>query len=458
MAGIGFELRRLTARRDFAGWTRAFASAAVISAGPWIISIFSLMALNWLLQEMVRPDELRLFTSSITHVYALALVITGPIQFVLTRYTSDCLSEKRRDAIFPSFLGALLLISIAATALGGAFFILLVPAPAACQVCATALFVHVACIFIASTYLSALREYNLIVFAFFIGYGIGVAGALGLGLRYGLVGAMSGFLAGHSVLFLLLANAVHREFGSGKGSWFGFLRAFFRFPELMLCGLFYNLAIWIDKFLFWWFSQSKVQIAGALRAAPDYDLAIHLSLLSIAPGMAIFFLQVETAFSERYHQFFDAVRNARPLHEISTARHGIILSLRDGFDRLVKVQGLTTALLVVFADRVGALFQIGYVQTGIFRITLFGALLLVVFLAALTVLFYFDDRRGALLCSLVFFSANTILSVATLLKNEAWYGFGFVTAAALALALAAVRLNARLGDLEYHTFTAQGVG
>jgi uncharacterized membrane protein len=213
--------------------------------------------------------------------------------------------------------------------------------------------------------------------------------------------------------------------------------------------------MWIDKFLFWWFSQSSLQIAGRLHAAPDYDLAIYLSLLSIVPGMAVFFLEVETTFAERYHAFFAAVQERGTYAELVRAKHAIVESLRDGFSRLIKIQGLATVVLVVFADRLAGWFQIGFVQTGIFRITLFGALLLVVFLSLLTVLFYFDDRSGALLCSFVFLAANGTLSVITLFQDESWYGFGFVVAAGLALFLAAMRVNQRIDQLEYRTFCAQ---
>jgi uncharacterized membrane protein len=40
-------------------------------------------------------------------------------------------------------------------------------------------------------------------------------------------------------------------------------------------------------------------------------------------------------------------------------------------------------------------------------------------------------------------------------QNEAWYGFGFVVAAGVGLLMAATRVNARLEELEYYTFTAR---
>ena len=455
MAGIGFQLRRLSKSSHFTGQVGAYASAAIISAGPWMISILSLMLLTWLLHKVLprEEDHIRLFSASVTHVYAFALVLTGPLQILLTRYTADQYSLKTPEKIFPSFRGGLIVAALMASVVGGVFFIGLVPdVPWHFQVSAAALLVYVSCIFVASVYLSVLREYGRIVFAFFVGYGSGVVAAWYLAQHYGITGAMVGLLAGHLVLFILLAAHVRYEIGKGQGSMFAFLGAAKKLPDLLLCGLFYNLGIWIDKFLFWWMSHSSVQVSGRLYAAPDYDLAIYLSLLSIVPGMAVFILQVETSFAERFQAYFDKVNHGAPLSDIVMARGQIIESLQQGFRRLLKVQGLTTALLVIGASAIGSIFHVSFVQTGIFRITLFGGFLLMAFLAMQTVLFYFNDRRGALLCSFVFLLANGFLSAVTVWQNEAWYGFGFVVASGVGLLLAATRVNTRLQELEYHTF------
>ena len=455
MAGIGFQLRRLTTTRTFIGVFTAYASAAAISAGPWIISIISLMVLTWLLHQTLPGDQIRLFTASVTHVYAFALILTGPIQIILTRYTADCLSLKQTDRIFPSFKGGILLASSLSALAGGYFFFKLVPSPPMFAACAAGLLVYVSCIFIASVYLSALRKYYGIVLAFAFGYGFGVIAAWRLAISFGITGAMAGLLIGHLVLLGFLAICIRREIRTSKGSSFAFVRGFVKFPDLMLCGLFYNLGIWIDKFLFWWLSQSRVQVAGALYAAPDYDLAIYLSLLSIAPGMAVFILQVETDFSEKFHTYFKTVNQGGTMSEVIRAKSSLILSLRAGFNRLLKVQGITTALLVIYANELTSWFHVSFIQVGIFRITLFGTFLLVMFLAMLTVLFYFNDRKGALLCSFVFLLSNGLLSAITVMQNEAWYGFGFVVASGLALFIAAARVNSRLDHLEYHTFRIQ---
>ena len=459
MAGIGFQLRRLSNSSHYTGQIGAYASAAIISAGPWMISILSLMLLTWLLHHVLpkEQDQIRLFSASVTHVYAFALVLTGPLQILLTRYTADQYSLKTPERVFPSFRGGLVVAVIVSSLVGGGFFIGLVPdVPWQFQASAAALLVYVSCIFVASVYLSVLREYQRIVFAFFVGYGTGVIAAWYLARQYGITGAMIGLLIGHFILFAMLAGHLRHEIGKGSGSMFAFLGAARKLPDLLLCGLFYNLGIWIDKFLFWWMSHSSVQVSGRLYAAPDYDLAIYLSLLSIVPGMAVFILQVETSFAEKFQAYFDKVNHGSSLSEIVEAKSQIIISLQEGFQRLLKVQGVTTALLVIGAAAIGSIFHVSFVQTGIFRITLFGGFLLMAFLAMQTVLFYFNDRRGALLCSFVFLVANGTLSALTVWQNEAWYGFGFVVASGVGLLMAATRVNTRLQELEYHTFAGDG--
>jgi polysaccharide biosynthesis protein PelG len=453
MAGIAFQLRRLSQSTSYSGKLGAYASAAIISAGPWMISIISLMVLTYLLHQTMDGDTIRLFNSCVTHAYAIALIITGPLQLLLTRYVADQISMKDQGKVFPSFCGGLILTTLISAVIGSIFFLYFVKGPSwELRAAAATLLVYVSCIFVASVYLSVLRQYSKIVLAFFLGYGLGVAAAWHLAIRYGVTGAMLGLLLGHLLLFLILAVHVRRELGKGSGSPFRFLRAAIKMPDLLLIGLFYNLGIWIDKFLFWWFSQSYIEVASVLHAAPDYDLAIYLSLLSIVPGMTVFILEVETSFAEKFQEYHDAVNHGRPLRAIRQAKKDVILSLRTGFLRLLKVQGVATLILVASAGELSRWFHVSLIQLGIFRITLFGAFMLMAFLAMLTVLFYFNDRRGALICTSVFLLANGILSALTIMENEAWYGFGFVVASSVALLIAAVRVNARLDDLEYHTF------
>ena len=76
----------------------------------------------------------------------------------------------------------------------------------------------------------------------------------------------------------------------------------------MAVGLLYNLAIWIDKIVFWFAADTGMNVIGPLRASVIYDMPVFLAYLSIIPGMAVFLVRFETDFVEWYDKFYNAVR------------------------------------------------------------------------------------------------------------------------------------------------------
>ncbi|MBL9151242.1 MAG: exopolysaccharide Pel transporter PelG [Verrucomicrobiales bacterium] len=454
MAGIGFELRKLLVPRSLTGTARAYLYAGVISTGPWIISILSIILLNLTLQPVLSEPERVLFSTIITHSYALALILTGGLQFVLNRHAADEISARRPGSILPNAIGALVLTAILSLIAGTVVFGLLTPESLPLKAAAISLFVYVCLIFVTANYLSVLLRYRAIVAGFLVGYlASGFAAWYATG-RWGVAGGLAGFAAGHLILFAVLLGCLRRELSRPEApaadwSFLGHLR---RYPSLIWCGLLYNLGIWIDKFLFWHLSAENRVISGVLHASPEYDLAIYLSLLSIVPGLTVFFLRLETDFADRFHQFFHATNDGGRFTDILDAKDRMIDSLRSGFLHLLSTQAVVTLALLIYAGHIGSWLGIGAIQEGIFRVTLIGAFLLMLFLALMTILFYLDDRRGALLACIVFAVANGGLSLATVLANEAWYGFGFVVAAGAAMFITAWRVNARLARFEYHVF------
>ena len=96
MAGIGFELRRLKRNDTFLGTLQAYTASGIITSGPWIISIISIAVLSVLLQHLTETSHRLLILSSVTHVYAFMLILTGAPSLILTRFAADAFSETPR--------------------------------------------------------------------------------------------------------------------------------------------------------------------------------------------------------------------------------------------------------------------------------------------------------------------------------------------------------------------------
>ncbi|NNC89369.1 MAG: exopolysaccharide Pel transporter PelG [Akkermansiaceae bacterium] len=456
MAGIGFELRRLQRHDTLLGTVRAYSASGLIASGPWIISILSIAVLSVLLRSIAADGDRQLVLSSVTHIYAFMLILTGAPSLILTRHAADAFSEDRPGKVLPGYLAVLTGVMAAAALGAGAFFYFGVPSSPAFQWAGTALAVLVAAIFITANYLGTLKHYGSILASFFSGYVLSCILAFELTRRYPGEPALAlwGFVLGHLLLFLMLFAALYRELPAGSRSVdLSSLRHFRRFPALALAGLLYNAGLWIDKLLFWWFSPGSVQVRGAMFSAPDYDVAVYLSVLSIVPGMAVFCLKLETGFAENFTRYFKQLNGGSSLGTLNATKAEINRALSDGLGLLTRVQGVTTLVLLVFADSLTGFLNLGAFELGVLRVTLVGSFFLVLFLSFLTVLFYFDDRRGALMGTVTFFGVNGLVTLATLLSGHAYYGVGYVAAAGLAFAVTAFRANQLLVNLEFRIFT-----
>ena len=457
MAGIGFELRKILKKPGYLNTLQAYGYAGLISSGPWVLSIVSLALLGIVCRGMASEQQMDLVFTAVTYVYALSLILTGPVQMVLSRYAADQKFSHTTHKVFPATVTTLAFTSTLSAIAGLILFVGFVPAPLLFQLSSTCLLVLVTSIWVMTTVLTASKNYHGVLVSFLSGYAISFLASWALTLWLGSPATMLGIVAGHLILLLLLLRISFKEIGEFEAKNLEIFHYFKKYSHLAFCGLFYNLGIWIDKILFWFISSERKQVAGILYASPDYDQVVYLSFLTIVPGMAVFLLTLETGFATHYEQFVQRVLGKGTFEQITEAKRGMVSSLREGFSQLIKIQGAFTLLLIIFADRFLPFVGLGAVQRGSFQTTALGVFLLVLFLSLLTICFYLGKLRDAMLCCLIFTVVNGTVTAWSIYSGEQWYGFGFLIASAVATMLAATKVNRHLQLLEYDTFTSQSL-
>lgn len=455
MAGIGFELQKIMENRSISGVARASLYAGLIAVGPWMISVGALVILVLILRPRIDAEPLDQFTALVTHSYALALLITGPFSLLLTRYAADRFYDGRRQRIVGSFLFALAIMMPLAGVVGTALFSFGAGDIPEIQKVGAIVLLMLACgTFTAGSYLTSVACYRWVLVSFLIGFAASCTGAVVALEMYGVEATLAGFVSGHALMFLLLFWRLTREFSGEYDVSRDVMTYVARFPELVLVGLFYNCGLWVDKVLFWQFSAQSFSVAGWIKASPEYDLAIHIALATMVPGMAAYVLALETSFSSSLQRYRNALTGSATLQCLESLRVDAVTGLKRSMWTLIKVQGLTTLLVFLNLDLLCGFLGIGEIARGVFAMALLGCFLLVIFLSLLTVLFYLDDRRGALWATAVFFVVNTVTSSLTLMGQEAYYGLGFVVGAAGGLIVAFFHVSSRLESLHRHLFVA----
>jgi len=452
MAGIGFRLRELMKTDTLSGLLQAYGFAGIIGSGPWVLSIIGVLLIGIInTEDFFTPSFVGQFQISVTYLMAASLIITGPLQLMLTRFIADKLYEKHDEQVLPNLTGAIFIIIIVSGTLAGLCLVYLFTGSVLYRLLMLSSLVILSTIWIVVIVLSGLKAYREILLAFLLGYGITVLVAMELG-AFGLEGLLSGFVLGHSILLFILLVVVFNSYSSNKLIAFDFLRRSQIFPSLAITGLLYNLAIWADKFIFWFNPKTSNVIISPLRGSELYDLPIFLAYLSIIPGMAVFLLRIETDFVEQYKKFYDAINEGAPLKIILQIHEEMIITIRRGFIEILKIQGMTTVILLAIGDKLLAWVGISPFYKVLLNIDLVAVGIQVLLLAVLNLLFYFDYRKDALYLCLLFAVSNIAFTLLSQYLGPVFYGYGFAMSVLLTTLVGIVMVSIRLNRLVYETF------
>jgi uncharacterized membrane protein len=456
MAGIGFELRKLMKGDSYSSLIMAYAYAGIISSGPWILSIIAVLLIGVISLPVVIPALLvSKFQTVVTYLIAFSLILTGTVQLAFTRYSSDRIFEKQHNRLLPN-LNGLLLVSMTASGVVAyplalfmfpeqSLFFRLLSAATAVVLCS---------VWITAILLSGLKAYKAILVNFALGYGTALL--LAILLRHGnLEGLLLAFLTGQFVLLLGMQLVIFREYPSKTFIEFDCMGKGRMYRSLMLTGLFYNLGVWIDKFVFWFHPVTGSQVIGPLRASLVYDLPVFMAYLSIIPGMAVFLVRMETDFVEYYDKFYDAVREGGTLNHIQEMKDEMVRVAREGIYDIVKIQGLTTIVVIVAGRQLLQIAGISEIHLPLLSIQVVAVGFQVVLLGLLNVFFYLDRRKRVLLLTALFAALNLVFTLVSIRMGPYFYGYGFALALLVVLALGMTLLDKDLKRLEYETFMLQ---
>ena len=165
MAGIGFSLRKFVDKGGGVSTAGAYAYAALLASGPWLVAVVSLAFFGLIADSLLPEVDREAFFSVVCYVFAFSLILTGPLQLVVTRYVSDRLYEKDRSKVMPALWGATALAAALSASLA-------VPVlwsmdlTLAQRLIILSFFVTVSCLWISVVLLSAVKAYFTVTGAF----------------------------------------------------------------------------------------------------------------------------------------------------------------------------------------------------------------------------------------------------------------------------------------------------
>lgn len=457
MAGVGFQLKKLFKDKEgYVDSIKAYSVSAIVIEGPMLLSIFMLLVLRSLIGKFEGTYfEEDAFVIAITYTMIFSMIFANTINLFISRYISDCIYEERYGDILSSFYSmAILLLLIGGSASG--LFILGLNLGGSYKIIMFIQFNIVMITWLQLTFLSAIKKYSNILIGFFIAVAVSIVMAVVLMVAGAnpLKAALIGSTSGYSTLMIIFMKEIHQFYPRGEINLLGWMKALDKYKILIVIGLFMTLGLFGHNIVMWTSEYSQVVI-NKMRFCMMYDIPAFYASLSIMSMMVIFTVSLETNFYIKFREYFNSILKGGRYKDIEEAYHKMRKELINEIVKMCEIQLFFT----IFACMFGAIFlkRIGMDinMTDIFRMLCFGYFFYGVERCINIVLLYFDDRKGTLMSSIIFFVLSIIFTYISRVKGIDYYGLGFFAATLISSIFALFRLRYYMKNLDYYVFCTQ---
>lgn len=462
MAGIGFRLRKLMDSDDIASQLHGVLASIVLSSGPWLISIITIAILSIFLSHSVDVGRAELFRVIVNDTYAASLIFFGFIELVATRAVSDAIYLKKFDVIYKMFVQSATFISTITFCIGLGFYSF-AELELDVVVLSALLLSCVSTIWCCMVFLSACKDYESIVAAFFSGLLVSVAAAFGASqfLNSGMSGILAGFLSGQFMIAAMLTIRIRHEF-KGEAESMQTLPHEWRLYSLFqkhklgaIVGVVYALACWIDKIIFWCTPGVSESVRPWFRKSSLYDAGIFIGYLFVVPALSYFLVQVETKFYREYRMYFSLIDQKAPFHFLEQARVNLKKILHEEMMGLASFQMLFVVFALLCAPFVVEIVGLTPVSLVVFRYGVVGATFHVFLLFTNVLILYFDQPYRVLKNYFLFLLLNALGAIVTARSDLRFHGLGYSIAAFLSFLFSLASLESLLKNLHFEIFRAQ---
>jgi len=291
--------------------------SAVLSSGNWIVAVGSIFFFSLLAYPFAKDKSwVIIYQIYITYAVALSLILSGPLQLMFTRYASDRIFDKEIDRILPNFLGAVV-VNMAFSSLVTFLlsFYLFEGLPYHYHLVFIFTVTVLSALWLCNALLVGLKKYKHILLSFLLAYTFAGLAFL-LAVNVSLFATFFFFYVSQFLLLSFLIYRIFSDYPSNRLLEFDFLSKKRSYYSLAVAGLFYNLAIWADKFVFWFSPITGERVFGNIRTSVVYDIPVILAYMSLIPGIAVFFLKIEGEFGDHYEEYYKAVREWGSLEQL----------------------------------------------------------------------------------------------------------------------------------------------
>lgn len=464
MAGIGFELKKLFKKEGIISTVFAGLYATVVTVGPTIMVILALNLMYFLLPYVnVAYHDREVLSSTILYVFIFSLIISSPLNIILSRYMADKIYLEEYDSILPALDTGNLILALMVALTGipfGAAMYFVGKLPLHYVLVSYLFYAGLVFSFYYMTFITLLKEYRKITYSFLFSLFIGIlfSCAAVFWWNFSVVdGILDGLAVSFNLIAVLLMARLRRNFRNHNKTSREVLQYFKKFRMLFVSNAFYTLGLYSHNFVFWFFSSYRVTVANVFVSAPVYDVVTYLAMLSNISVLVIFVVNVETKFHTAYKTYCESIIGASG-KDILQAKSKMIEVLRRELLYIVQLQMIVNicvfVLIIAFAADLGIT---GRILT-MYPVMSVAYMILYLVQSMMIFQFYLDDAGGAALVGLVFLVGTAFGSCVSVRLPAAFAGGGVLFGAFAGFTVVFFRIRNKLIHLDEHIYCRGNVG
>lgn len=458
MAGIGFELKKLFTKKGIINKLCAYSYTGFITSGPMILGILFLLLISFVGQVFGLDLHSRnLLISIVTYMLLGSLILSGITSMVGTRFISDMIYTNQEDLILPSFEG-LLAIMAPLGAIAAALFLIFSGVGSLLIFLAFTLFMELIVVWVATSYLTAVKDYRGVLWSYVIAITISVGcdwlACLFFGVTIELL--LAGVCLGYGFMMCMDITLIYKTFFDGKREHFLWLKWLERYKPLICIGTLTNMGLYAHIVIAW-FGPLGEQVQGLYYAAPSHDIPAMLAFLTVLMTTVNFVVSTEVNFYPRYRQYYDLFNGTGSITEIDLAQEEMLTVLDHELANLSRKQLLLSAAVISLGPTVLETLPLGFDSSmdSYLRILCVGYGAYAIANAVMLILLYFADYHDGAIATGIFAITTTIFSIIGLFYPTDFYCYGFAAGAIFYLMSAWFFLYRYTENLPYTILSVQ---
>lgn len=458
MAGIGFELKKIFAKKGVINSAKAYGYAAVICTGPMLLGVVLLLGITGICMMSGASMHTReLLISMITYTLLASVTVTSFFSMVVTRYVADMLFEEKKQTVLPAFWGSTVIMMAVGSVLYGLFLAFSGISFGRIILCFT-LFNELIVVWNAMSFLSAIKDYKGIFLSFLTSVSASlILGVVIIWLGFPVIeGLLFSVTVGYGIMLIWDVVLLHRYFPHSKLSAFSFLKWIDAFWPLALSGLFMNVGMFAHLVIMW-FSDIGTRVNGLFFSAPWYDVPALLAFMTSFMTTVNFVVSVEVNFYPKYRNHYSLYNDKGRVDDIKQSENEMIGTLKTELFYTALKQLLFSTVVIALGGYLLDYLPLGFneVMRGYFRTLCVAYGLYSIGNMLMLILLYFTDYSGALISTAVFAASSILFTLMSLNFPNIFYGFGFLLSSLVFSVVAAIRLDYFTKRLPYYILSVQ---